>query len=142
VSDPEVDRARPAPGAASGPALVSRAERAAALDLTVARLLSTGTTLAVALLAVGVILMASTGRSPLDAGFPPLDLARLPADLVAVRPEGFLWLGLVAVILTPISRVIASLAGFVQAADRLMVLISVLILGVIATSVVISSLVR
>jgi len=131
------------PAAASGSrAPSSRAERAAALDLTVARLLNIGTLFSVALLAVGVVLMATSGQSPLDPDFPPLDLARLPADLLALRPEGFLWLGLIAVILTPITRVIVSLAGFVRDGDRTMVLISVLILCVIAASVVISTLIR
>lgn len=120
------------------PTVPSREERAAALDLTVARLLSRGTTGSVALLAIGVVLLAAAGRSPLETGFTPLDLARIPSDIAALRPEGFLWLGLVAVILTPISRVLASLVGFMRAGDRRMVLISVAILGVIATSIVLS----
>jgi uncharacterized membrane protein len=110
----------------------------AALDLAVARLLRAGILAAVALLAVGVVLMATSGRSPLDRPFPSFDLARIPSDIVALRPEGFLWLGLGAVILTPISRVTASLAGYVRGGDRSMALISIAILGVIAASIVIS----
>jgi uncharacterized membrane protein len=120
-------------------AQTGRGDQALALDLVVARLLSTGTLAAVILLAVGVVLMAIAGTSPMQAGFPPLDLARLPADLVALRAEGFLWLGLLAVIVTPTSRVIASLLGYIRASDRPMVLISLAILAVIATSVVTSS---
>jgi uncharacterized membrane protein len=127
----------PAPGTPA-PALSPAAAATAALDLAVARLLGIGTLSSVAVLAVGVILMAVDGRSPLDHGFPGLDLARLPADLLAARPEGFLWLGLIAVILTPISRVTASLVGFARAADRLMVVVSAAILGVILLSIVIS----
>lgn len=125
----------PDPGRTAVPGAASNADRAAALDLTVARLLSRGTMSSVALLAIGVVLLAAAGRSPLDTEFAPLDLARLPSDLVALRPEGFLWLGLVAVILTPISRVIASLGGFWRAKDLRMVVISVAILGVIAASI-------
>ncbi len=125
-------------GRHTAPTVPSRAEGAAALDLTVARLLSRGTMSAVALLAIGVVLLAAAGRSPLDTGFAPLDLARLPSDIVALRPEGFLWLGLIAVIFTPISRVLASLVGFWRAGDRRMVLISVAILSVVATSIVLS----
>lgn len=110
----------------------------AALDLAVARLLRAGTIGAVAIMILGVALMAVTGRSPLDQPFPSFDLARIPADVAALRPEGFLWLGLVAVILTPISRVTASLFGYVRTADRQMILISLAILGVIAMSVVVS----
>jgi uncharacterized membrane protein len=112
------------------------------LDLAVARLLSAGTVIAVAILALGVIAMAVTGQSPLDKPFPPLDLTRLPADLIGLRPEGFLWLGLLAVIATPLSRVVASLAGYVLQGERTMILISVAILSVIGASIVISLIVQ
>jgi uncharacterized membrane protein len=115
--------------------------QALALDLTVARLLGAGTLFSVGLLAIGVFLMALAGQSPLDVAFPPLNLGRIVSDIVALRPAGFLWLGLIAVILTPVSRVTASLVGYFRVADRSMVLISLSILGVIAASVVISSIV-
>jgi uncharacterized membrane protein len=111
---------------------------AAALDLAVARLLRAGILVAVGLLAIGVALLAVAGRSPLDKPFPPFDPVRIPSDIVALRPEGFLWLGLVAVIFTPISRVSASLVGYIRTADRSMVLISVAILCVIGASVLLS----
>jgi uncharacterized membrane protein len=111
---------------------------ALALDVAVGRLLRTGTITAVAILAVGVVLMIVHGISPTDKPFPAFDLARIPADIAALRPEGFLWLGLIAVMLTPISRVTASLVGYVRAADRTMVLISIAILTVIAVSILLS----
>jgi len=117
-------------------------QRALDLDLTVAAILNAGTILAVAILATGVAAMAITGRSPLELPFPALDLARLPADIVALRPEGFLWLGLLAVIATPLSRVAASLVGYVRQGERTMVVISLAILGVIAASVCISLLLK
>ena len=126
----------PAAGSAAGP--VAQAARALQLDLTVARLLSIGTNVAVAVLALGVIAMGVSGRSPLETPFPALDLSRIPADLVALRPEGFLWLGLLAVIVTPTSRVVASLIGFGRGGERTMLLISLAILGVIGASVLIS----
>ena len=108
------------------------------LDLTVAAVLNAGTIVAVGILGIGVAAMALTGRSPLELPFPALDLARLPADVVALRPEGFLWLGLLAVIATPLSRVAASLLGYLRQGERTMVFISLAILGVIAASVLIS----
>jgi uncharacterized membrane protein len=126
--------ARPAPPTEGTP----QSSTSLALDLAVARLLRAGTLGAVGIMTAGVVLMALAGRSPLDKPFPPFDLTRIPADVLALRPEGFLWLGLVAVILTPISRVGASLFGYLRSADRSMVLISLAILGVIAMSVVIS----
>ena len=112
------------------------------LDVAVARLLSAGTIVAVAILAVGVILLALSGRSPLETPFPELDPSRLGADLVALRPEGYLWLGLIAVIATPLGRVVASLVGYVRQGEQTMTWISLAILGVIAASVLISLFVR
>jgi len=104
------------------------------LEQSIARLLSLGTYLSIVLLACGVVLMAIAGISPL-AGAPEFDIARLIPDLLAVRPEGFLWLGLTAVVATPASRVIASLVGYGRRGERAMVAVAALILAVIAASV-------
>ncbi len=106
------------------------------LDRTIARLLTTGTYLSVALLAVGVALMAATGVSPLDGTAPSLDLGRMAADVRALRPPGFLWLGLLAAIATPLARVAASLAGYVRGGEVRMALTATAILAVVATAVV------
>ncbi len=111
---------------------------AADLDGTIARLLTAGTYLAVVLIAIGVVLMAAAGRSPLEGG-PAFDPSRLAADLVALRPEGFLWLGLIAAIATPSARVAASLVGYLRRGERTMAAVSFLILGVIALSVVLAT---
>ena len=108
------------------------------LELAIARLLTIGTLVSVLLLAIGVGLMIVNGRSPLDAGVSPFDLGRIPADIVALHPEGFLWLGLVAVMATPTSRVIASLVGFAVASERGMVFVSIGVLAIIALGVVLS----
>jgi uncharacterized membrane protein len=122
---PRVGRA---PDASSG---------AGAIELTVARLLTIATYVSVALLTLGVVLMVASGRSPLDPAVPGLDLARLPADLVAMRPEGALWLGIIALIATPATRVAASLVGYLRAREWSMVVVSIGILAVIAAGVAI-----
>jgi uncharacterized membrane protein len=106
------------------------------LDRAIARLLTFGTYLGIALLAVGVVLLALAGRSPVaPAAFPSFDAQRVPEDLASGRAEGFLWLGLVTVIATPTARVIAALVGYARTGDRRMVAVSLGILAVIATSV-------
>jgi uncharacterized membrane protein len=107
------------------------------LDRAIARLLTAGTYISVGLLAIGVALMAAAGRSPL-AGGPAFDPNRLAADLAALRPEGFLWLGLIATIATPSARVAASFVGYLRRGERAMAGVSLLILGVIALSVVLA----
>lgn len=109
--------------------------RPADMETAIARLLTVGTYASVALLALGVAAMALAGRSPRDAS-PPFDPGRVVGDLVALRAEGFLWLGLLLVIATPTARVAASLVGYLVRRERAMALVAVLILGVIVLSVI------
>jgi uncharacterized membrane protein len=111
-----------------------RAYAARAFERRIGRLLIAVTYVAVALLLAGVALMAINGISPLDGG-PGLDLGSLPANILALAPAGFLWLGLLAVIATPLSRVVAAAIGFGRAGDRSMVIVAVGILVVIALGV-------
>ena len=108
----------------------------AGVEARIARLLVIGTRLAVALLAIGSVLLVAAGISPLAEDWPPLDLSTLPADLLALRPEGFLWLGLLVTIATPLLRVTAATLGFAGAGERRMVLLGVAVLIVIALAVV------
>ena len=110
--------------------------RAAGLEGRIARILRIGTYGAVTLIAIGVVALLAAGRSPLDAA-PPLEPGRLVGDLVALRPEAFLWLGLIAVLATPAARVAVSVAGFWRAGDRAMATVAILVLAVILLGVVI-----
>lgn len=107
------------------------------LDRTIARLLTVGTYLSVGLLAIGVVLMARAGISPISGTAPALDVSEIPSSIRSLQPEGFLWLGLITAILTPLARVAASLVGFARARERRMVAISVAILAVVAVGVVV-----
>jgi uncharacterized membrane protein len=100
----------------------------------VARLLTVGTLVAVALLAIGSALLLGSGRSPLDVA-PALDPTRIWGDLIALQPTGALWLGLVVVIATPAARVAAALVGYARQGEREMALVSGLVLIVIAAGV-------
>ena len=111
------------------------AARRAADERTIGRLLIRVTYVAVGLLVLGVASMIATGTGPLDVP-PALDLAGVIAAMKALRPEGLLWLGLVAVIATPIIRVLAAAFTYARSAEWRMVAISVAILAVIAAGVV------
>lgn len=100
----------------------------------VGAVLAIGTGLGVALLALGVVQMVAAGTGPLDRPFPPFEPDRLVPDLLALRGRGFLSLGLLVVILTPASRVLASLIGFALERDRRMVAVALAILAVIGLS--------
>ena len=115
------------------------AHRRAVVDRRVARLLSVGAVVAVALLVIGVLLLLAAGISPDAAGYPAWDPATVVTDLVALRPQGFLWAGILVVIATPIIRVIGEAIGSSVARDPWMTGVAVAILLVIVASVVIAA---
>jgi uncharacterized membrane protein len=114
--------------------VTTMSDRTAAAERLIGQLLIAVTYVAVGLLAVGVLLMIADGISPLSGG-PPLDLATLPSDLLALEPAAYLWLGLLTVVAAPIGRVIVAAIAYAREADWLMVGISLAILAVIAISV-------
>lgn len=111
------------------------------LETAVAHVLQLGTYASIALVAVGVVLLLAEGGSPIQGG-PPLRLETLPADVLALRPPGFLWLGILGVLATPGLRVIRALLGFARRGEQRMVTISALVLGVIAVGVVVGLMAR
>ncbi|HEX8026379.1 MAG TPA: DUF1634 domain-containing protein [Candidatus Limnocylindrales bacterium] len=108
------------------------------LEGTIARLLSIGTYVSIAFIAVGVVLLLVAGTSPLDAA-PAFDAGRIPADLVGLKPEGFLFLGIVGLLVTPAARVAAALVGYARSGERRMVVVALLILLVIAVGVAVGT---
>jgi uncharacterized membrane protein len=111
-----------------------RVARVREFDRFIGRLLIAVTYVAVVLLSIGVVLLLVNGISPL-AGGPQLDLGDLVAELAALDPAAFLWLGILAVIATPLSRVVAAAIGFARLGDRLMVAVAIGILAVISLGV-------
>ena len=121
------------PVARAGGTAASAAE---ALEAAIGRLLVVGTWAAMGLVLVGVVLMFATGVDPLAHGaIPPFHLAQVPADLLALRPEGFLWAGIVLVILLPIGRVVVAGLAFVAARDWRLALVSFAVLLVVLVSI-------
>lgn len=100
----------------------------------IGRLLTGITYVSVALLIVGVVLLLAAGTSPTSGG-PALDPGRIVPDLFTLKPSGFLWLGLVAVIAAPITRVTVALVAYARDRDWLMVGVSSAILLVIAIAI-------
>ena len=103
-------------------------------ERTIGRLLIGLTYVATVLLLVGVLLMLASGIAPLSGG-PRLDLASLPIDLATLTPSGFLWLGLIAVIAAPISRVVVAAIAFARAGERELVGVALAILVVLGIAI-------
>jgi uncharacterized membrane protein len=119
-------------GATSG----SAADTARRLETAIARMLTIGTRVAVCLVLVGVVAMLARGIDPLTAAFGGFSLAAIPGDLIALRPEGFLWAGLLVVMSMPVGRVVVSGFGFFAAGNRRLALVSLLVVLVLIASVV------
>jgi len=114
----------------ANPAIVA----AGGLETALAHVLQVGTYVSIGLVLVGSVLLFAEGVSPL-AGGPALSLDRLAGDLLALRPAGFLWLGILGVLSTPGLRVLRALIGFLRLGERSMALVAVLVLAVIAIGV-------
>lgn len=111
-------------------------DAAPGLETVIARLMTTGTYLAMGLVLVGVAGMLLAGVDPLAHGTPPaFDLGRIPGDLVALRPEGFLWAGIIVVMGIPIGRVVVAGLGFLRVGDRRMATVSLAVLLVVGASI-------
>ena len=118
------------------PAVSPAASVPASLEAALAHVLQVGTYVSIGLVLVGSLLLLGTGISPL-AGAPALSLEQLPADLLAGRPAGFLWLGILGVIATPGLRVFRALAGFWQRGEPRMAAIALAVLVVVAAGVIV-----
>ncbi len=109
----------------------------ASVEVFIGRLLIAGTYLAMAFILAGVIGMLASSIDPTQHGTPqPFDLATIPGDIVALRPEGFLWLGIAIVIALPIGRVIVAGISFLRTGDRRLALVSLGVLLVVTGSIV------
>jgi len=107
---------------------------AADLEPALARVLQAGTYVSITLVAVGTVLLIAGGISPL-AGGPALHIERVLSDVAEGRPEGFLWLGILGICVTPALRVAGALVGFWRRGERDMVAVALLILAVVAAGV-------
>jgi uncharacterized membrane protein len=114
-------------------------DAAVALEQAIGRVLVLGALIGVAFLLVGVGLMVAGGISPTSGTATGFDATRLVDDLLAGRPEGFLWAGIAILIATPVVRVIGELAVFARRRDRVMTAVAAAILGIICLGVVLGS---
>ncbi len=103
--------------------------RPADLEVVIPKVLRAGLLAAVLLMAGGLLWFA---LRPPSAGA-PFSLVDLPALLGGADPRGVIGAGILILLLTPLARVVASLAHFVREKDRLYAaLTSIVILNLAA----------
>lgn len=105
---------------------------------TVGQLLRVGTLTVVALVAVGTMLVLAAGRRPVAERGPAFDPGRTVGDVLALRPEGFLWLGLLLTVALPATRVALAVLGYARERDVRAMAVGLAILVVLALSVVLA----
>ena len=107
------------------------------VESIIGRLLVIGTYLAMLFILLGVLGMLADSIDPMrHAAIAPFDLSAIPGDIVALRPEGFLWLGIVTVIALPMGRVVFAGVSLLAAGERRLALVSAGILLVIIVSII------
>jgi len=111
------------------------------LEVALAHVLQLGTYLSIGLVALGSLLLVAGGGSPI-AGGPPISIDGIASDIAALRPAGFLWLGIVGVLATPGLRVVRAMLGFARRGEQRMTVVAILVLGVIAVGVVTGAMAR
>jgi uncharacterized membrane protein len=108
----------------------------ASLEVALAHVLEAGTYISIALIATGAVLLLASGGSPV-AGGGPLSFDRVGPDLVALRPAGFLWLGILGVLATPGLRVLRAGVGFARRGERGMALVALFVVLVIGLGILV-----
>jgi len=104
------------------------------VERMVRTVLLAGIAVSVALMALGLGLLAARGDEIPTAVTP---LADLPRDLLALRASAYLSLGLIVLIATPFVRVGGSIIAFAREGDRRYVAVTALVLVVMCLSVLI-----
>jgi uncharacterized membrane protein len=101
------------------------------LNVTVSHVLAGGLVLSVVLLLIGAVL-AISGRGP---SVPSVtSITDMPRAIAALEPGGFLDLGLLVLLATPVARAIVLAAGFARRRSWLFFGMSTFVLALLALS--------
>ena len=126
-----------APDPARRPGGVRRAPPAADSRLTswVSRVLAVGTSLAMAVVLVGVLLTLAGG-----GGGPSGTEGGLLVQIAAGKPASIVSVGLLLLVLTPAAELVAALVAFLVKGERRYVIVTALVLCLLAGGVVTATL--
>jgi uncharacterized membrane protein len=108
------------------------------VEVAISVLLRVGVTLAAAIVVVGGILYLIHNGQDMPQGHvfrgEPADLRQVPGvlhDVLALRGRGIIQLGILLLILTPVARVAFSVFAFWQQRDRLYIIVTLIVLGIL-----------
>lgn len=109
----------------------SNGGEAGRLSLAVSWVLAGGLAMAVVLLLIGAGL-AAAGRA--DSPSSEWSFLDIPRALSAFEPSGFLYLGILVLLLTPVARVVALAVGFARRRSWRFLALSAFVLALLALS--------
>lgn len=115
---------------------VAEAEEAR-LRPAIRRVLRSGAALGSVLLVLGLTLVAALGPALSESGTTRLTAPGLRSAVLSPSPTGLLLLGVVALALTPLSRVALAAGIFAAARDRPLLAVSTFVMLVLAATVVV-----
>lgn len=101
------------------------------LDRMVSRVLAVGLAVAVVLMLTGAVVALVREGPSLPS---EVSVTEMPRSLAALEPEGFLTLGLLVLLATPIARVLTLVVGFARSKSRVFCYMSLAVLGILALS--------
>jgi uncharacterized membrane protein len=101
------------------------------LNRLIYHILRAGVVLSVAILLFGFVLVGLTGHPLPDRSIPPRALMK---PLFTFAPEGYLSLGVLILIFTPVARVFLSLISWIRERDRIYVLLTAIVLANLISS--------
>jgi hypothetical protein len=127
------------PDAATGTIVGPREDRAA---LGVATLLERGMLLIVLAMAAGTLIALVAGITPVRDRLPPFDPFRMVSDALALRAEGFLWLGVMLAIGLPTVRVVVAGVVYARRGPASLARVALAILTVLGLSVALAFIAR
>lgn len=100
------------------------------IDRPVSRVLLIGMEISMALMLIGVILLITHTGSKFSTVLPP---AKALSECMKLHAQGWLSLGILALIVTPVARVIMAIISFAWIRDRKYALVSVVVFTAMMT---------
>lgn len=106
------------------------------LRLAIRWTLQVGVAASVVLLIVGIILLGASGESSIHAPAAKASLGALPGELAGGNAQGFLFLGVIVLVFTPLVRVLLSLGAFASVEDVPFALMTLFVLVILSVGLV------
>lgn len=100
----------------------------------IGNLLRLGVIISAAIMLIGYLMLAITGKTGYPAGYHPHSFAAIFAGVAALKPYAIMMLGIFCLILTPVFRVFVSIYSFYKEHDYLYVGITSFVMLVLIIS--------